>query len=91
MPAPRRFSFETPRAGLLEPGRVLPIAAGPPAPLRSRSCNGRSLLSVVEEIWEFIAQDNIDAADRVREEIFAACEKLAEIPGMDHLREDLAP
>ena len=44
----------------------------------------------IDEMWEFIAQDNIDAADRVREEIFAACEKLAETPGMGHLRQDLA-
>jgi antitoxin ParD1/3/4/toxin ParE1/3/4 len=44
----------------------------------------------IEEIWEFIADDNLDAADRVREEIFTACEKLAAIPGMGHLRTDLA-
>jgi antitoxin ParD1/3/4/toxin ParE1/3/4 len=44
----------------------------------------------IDEIWEFTAEDNLDAADRIREEIFAACEKLAEMPGMGHLREDLA-
>lgn len=44
----------------------------------------------VDEIWEFIAEDNLDAADRVRDEIFAACDKLAEMPGMGHLRKDLA-
>jgi plasmid stabilization system protein ParE len=44
----------------------------------------------IDEIWEFIADDNLDAADRVRDEIFAACGKLAETPGMGHLREDLA-
>jgi antitoxin ParD1/3/4/toxin ParE1/3/4 len=44
----------------------------------------------IDEIWEFIAEDNLDAADRVRDEIFTACEKLAEMPGMGHLREDLA-
>jgi antitoxin ParD1/3/4/toxin ParE1/3/4 len=43
-----------------------------------------------DEIWEFIAQDNLDAADRVRDEIFGMCERLAQMPGMGHLREDLA-
>ena len=38
----------------------------------------------IDEIWEFIAEDNLDAADRIRDEIFAACERLAEIPGMGH-------
>lgn len=44
----------------------------------------------IDEIWEFIAEDNLDAADNVRDEIFAACGKLADMPGMGHLREDLA-
>ena len=44
----------------------------------------------IDEIWEFIAQDNLDAADRVRDEIFQAFEKLAEMPEVGHLREDLA-
>ena len=43
-----------------------------------------------DEIWEFIALDNLDAADRVRDKIFEAFEKLAEMPGMGHLRENLA-
>ena len=44
----------------------------------------------IEGIWDFIAEDNVDAADRVREEIFSACEMLAAVPGMGHLRQDLA-
>lgn len=44
----------------------------------------------IDEIWEYIAEDNLDAADRVRDEIFTACQRLAEMPGMGHLREDLA-
>ena len=44
----------------------------------------------IEEIWEFISNDNLDAADRVRDEIFSACDKLADVPGMGHLRTDLA-
>ncbi len=47
-------------------------------------------LSDIEEIWEFISNDNLDAADRVRDEIFNACDKLADVPGMGHLRTDLA-
>jgi antitoxin ParD1/3/4/toxin ParE1/3/4 len=44
----------------------------------------------IDEIWEFIAEDNLDAADNVRNEIFAACEKLADMPEMGHIREYLA-
>ncbi len=44
----------------------------------------------IDEIWEFIAKDDMDAADRVRDEIFEAFGKLADMPGMGHLREDLA-
>ena len=44
----------------------------------------------IDEIWEFIAKDDIDAADRVRDEIFEAFGKLADMPCMGHLREDLA-
>ena len=44
----------------------------------------------IDEIWEFIAEDNPDAADSIRDEIFAVCETLAEMPGMGQLREDLA-
>ncbi|MFQ5789263.1 MAG: type II toxin-antitoxin system RelE/ParE family toxin [Acidobacteriota bacterium] len=44
----------------------------------------------IDEVWEFIGKDDIDAADRVRDEIFDAFGKLAEMPGMGHLRQDLA-
>jgi plasmid stabilization system protein ParE len=42
------------------------------------------------EIWDFIAQDSIDAADRVRDEIRAAIRKLCEFPGIGHHRADIA-
>jgi antitoxin ParD1/3/4/toxin ParE1/3/4 len=41
------------------------------------------------EIYEYIAQDNVDAADRVREELLEAMRGLAEMPGKGHRRMDL--
>jgi len=33
------------------------------------------------EIWEFIAQESVDAADQVREDIYHAIIKLTRMPG----------
>lgn len=41
------------------------------------------------EIWKYIANDNINAADDVRREIFAAIHRLAKTPGLGHWRRDL--
>jgi toxin ParE1/3/4 len=41
------------------------------------------------EIWEHIAQDSLDAADRVRDALHDAMTRLAVNPGIGHLREDL--
>jgi len=41
------------------------------------------------EIWEFIAPDNVDAADRVRQEVQQAVVQLARNPELGHLRHDL--
>lgn len=41
------------------------------------------------EIWEFIAQDNLDAADRVEREIEQAMVTLAANPKLGHSRRDL--
>ena len=41
------------------------------------------------EIWDLIAEDSLPSADRVRDEIFEAFQKLADMPGMGHYREDL--
>ena len=41
------------------------------------------------EIWCFIASDNLQAADKLEEEIYAACELLAKNPGLGHKRRDL--
>jgi toxin ParE1/3/4 len=43
----------------------------------------------IEAIWEYIAQDNIDAATRVDERIHHALHMLARFPGMGHARPDV--
>ena len=43
----------------------------------------------VNDIWDYIANDNIEAADRVLEALERAMLKLAKNPGMGHWREDL--
>lgn len=43
----------------------------------------------LDEIWNYIAQDNIDAADRWINTLFDAFSSLAQTPGMGHKREDL--
>jgi plasmid stabilization system protein ParE len=43
----------------------------------------------LDEIWEFIAADNLDAADRVIEEILAAIDVLVPFPQQVHRRPDL--
>lgn len=42
------------------------------------------------EIWEYIARDNLEAADRVEREIENAILKLAKNPEMGHRRPDLS-
>ena len=41
------------------------------------------------EIWEYIALDSLDAADRVEQEIQQAVSRLARNPELDHWRRDL--
>jgi len=41
-------------------------------------------------IWEFIARDSMDAADRVLAALQQALDRLSRNPGIGHLREDLA-
>jgi plasmid stabilization system protein ParE len=44
----------------------------------------------LDEIWEYIAADNLDAADRVREEIYTAIRSLVAFPHhQGHNRPDL--
>ena len=44
----------------------------------------------LDEIWEYIAADNLDAADRVVEEIYNAIGALARFPHQGHTRPDLS-
>jgi plasmid stabilization system protein ParE len=43
----------------------------------------------LDEIWEYIAADNIGAADRWIEKLFDSFEALSQDPWMGHKREDL--
>jgi plasmid stabilization system protein ParE len=43
----------------------------------------------LDEIWEYIAADSLDAADRVREEIYEAIQSLVPFPYVGHSRPDL--
>jgi len=43
----------------------------------------------LDEIWEYIAADSIDAADRVREEIYEAIQSLVPFPHAGHSRPGL--
>jgi antitoxin ParD1/3/4 len=43
----------------------------------------------LSDIWEFIAKDNLDAADRVGEEIYDAIRFLADHPHTGHRRTDI--
>ncbi|MGC1975101.1 MAG: type II toxin-antitoxin system RelE/ParE family toxin, partial [Candidatus Sulfotelmatobacter sp.] len=43
----------------------------------------------VEEIWEYIAADSLDAADGVREEIYQAIQSLVPFPYIGHNRPEL--
>jgi antitoxin ParD1/3/4 len=43
----------------------------------------------LDDIWEFIAEDSLDAADRVREEIYHAILALVPFPRQGHRRTDL--
>jgi plasmid stabilization system protein ParE len=43
----------------------------------------------LEEIWEFIGENSLDAADRVVAEILARAEDLLPFPDQGHKRQDL--
>ena len=46
-------------------------------------------LQDLQELWDYIATENLDAADRMIDTLFAAFERLAAMPGLGHTREDL--
>lgn len=43
----------------------------------------------LEEIWDYIAMDSIDAADRVVADVLSAVDAVARFPEQGHKREDL--
>ncbi len=43
----------------------------------------------LEEIWEFIAADSVDAADRIISEMFDSLDLLVSLPQQGHRRPDL--
>ncbi|MBI5281150.1 MAG: type II toxin-antitoxin system RelE/ParE family toxin [Candidatus Solibacter usitatus] len=43
----------------------------------------------LDDIWEYIAADSVDAADRWISKLFDAFEAPGRTPGMGHRREDL--
>jgi plasmid stabilization system protein ParE len=43
----------------------------------------------LEEIWEYIAADSVEAADRLRQEIYDAIRSLIPFPYVGHSRPDL--
>ena len=45
--------------------------------------------SDLKQIWNYIADDNIDAADKVRDEIKSNLQKLARMPFIGHRRTDV--
>jgi toxin ParE1/3/4 len=46
-------------------------------------------LADLEEIWEYVAADNLEAADRVLEELHKAIRGLVSFPQQGHHRSDL--
>src|SRR5258708_24674595 len=43
----------------------------------------------IEEIWEYVAVDNLSAADSIVEEIYEMIQRLVPFPGQGHARQDL--
>lgn len=41
------------------------------------------------DIWDYLANESLDAASRVMDRLEQAFDRLAEMPGMGHFREDL--
>jgi plasmid stabilization system protein ParE len=43
----------------------------------------------ISDIWDYIAADNVEAADRILDALEGAMPKLAKSPGIGHWREEL--
>ena len=57
--------------------------------MKSRYKLSPEALQDLREIWEFIAEDNIDAADSIQADLFAAFDGLVAMPHKGHQRHDL--
>ena len=57
----------------------------------SRYVLGSDAVLDLEDIWDYIASDSIDAADRWIAKLFEAFEEIARMPGIGHRREGLTP
>ncbi len=55
----------------------------------SRYDLSRGALLELDEIWSYIAQDNLDAADRWVEKLLEACETLGRNPQIGHARAEI--
>jgi toxin ParE1/3/4 len=44
----------------------------------------------IDDIWEYVADSNIEAADKVISELYVAMRKLSDQPGMGRVRLELA-
>ena len=49
----------------------------------------RRAVGDLKNIWDFVAEDNFDAADRLLEDFYRAFDRLAGMPGIGHTRDDL--
>jgi len=47
--------------------------------------------SDLDDIWEYISKDNLEAADRVRDALEKKMRELARLPGIGHPRPDVHP
>ena len=65
---------------------MLPLKPKMPHVLKSPSAE-----SDLDEIWLYIALDNLDIADRFIDELNDQCESLAEFPEMGKACDELAP
>ena len=45
--------------------------------------------SDLDDIWEYIAKDNLEAADRVRDALEKRMREIARMPGIGHSRSDI--
>jgi len=50
---------------------------------------GRDVDQDLNDIWDYIAADNVEAADRLIARFFETFERLGRTPGMGHRRDDL--